>query len=149
MGKFHVISHLQKYNKGPIIESILRAFYMVHLALSLTLNYYYWAQVYPLNLGEHNHIPLAQISGILHPHPVLQVGEGLYTQASRQTANLETSLPLSCMWKHSLPTDRAPGSCGLRAVVWGCWWQSPQTGTALARRCGCLPLGWSPVPASG
>lgn len=94
MGKFHAISHLQKYDhKGPIIESILSPYYMVHLALSSILNYYYWAQVYPLNLGEHNHIPPAQVSGVLPTHPVLKVGEGHHTQAFRQGGSSRNQSP--------------------------------------------------------
>lgn len=60
MGKFHVIPFLQKYgNNSPIIESILSSIYMVCLDFGFVLNYYHWAQVYCLNLGRHNLIPLA------------------------------------------------------------------------------------------
>lgn len=75
MGKFHIISYLQKYdNNGPITEAILSPFYMVCFTLSSILNYYYWTQVYYLNLRGYSHIPLAQVSGI-SPNPVENVGD--------------------------------------------------------------------------
>lgn len=72
MGKFHIISYLQKYNNSPITEPILSPLYMVCFTLSSILNYYYWAQVYYLNLRGYNHTPLALVSGI-SPNPVEKV----------------------------------------------------------------------------
>lgn len=93
MGKFHIIPYLQKYgNNSPIIESILSSIYMICLVLGFVLNYYYWAQVYCLNFGRHNLIPLAQVSGV--PSLLKRWKMGTSYRHSDRAVTLEPNLPL-------------------------------------------------------